>query len=34
MGGLHEVNRQISAWQRQPEAVLQKKLTRTTNDKA
>jgi len=34
MGGLHEVSRQVSAWHRDPDAVLQRKLGRTTNDKA
>ncbi|MDP1578830.1 MAG: transposase [Candidatus Didemnitutus sp.] len=34
MGGLHEVSRQASAWQRQPDPALQKKLGWTTNYKA
>ncbi len=34
MGGLHEVSRQASAWQRQPDPTLQKKLGWTTNNKA
>jgi REP element-mobilizing transposase RayT len=34
MGGLHEVSRQVSAWQREPDTTLQKKLGITTNYKA
>ena len=34
MGGLHEVSRQVSAWQRHPDPVLQKQLAQTTNYKA
>lgn len=34
MGGLHEVSRQVSAWHRQPDPALQKKLGLTTNYKA
>lgn len=34
IGGLHEVCRQVSAWQRQPDRVLQKQLGLTTNHKA
>ena len=34
MGGLHEVSRQVSAWHRQPDPALQKKLGPTTNYKA
>ena len=34
MGGLHEVSRQVSAWHRQPDPLLAKKLGLTTNYKA
>ena len=34
MGGLHEVSRQVSAWRRQPDPALRKKLGLTTNYKA
>lgn len=34
MGGLHEVSRAVSAWHRQPDPALQKKLGSTTNYKA
>lgn len=34
MGGLHEVSRQVSAWHRQPDPALQKKLGLTTHYKA
>jgi REP element-mobilizing transposase RayT len=34
MGGLHEVSRQVSAWHRQPDPALQKKLLKATNYKA
>ena len=34
MGGLHEVSRQVSAWHRQPDLALGKKLGLTTNYKA
>jgi hypothetical protein len=33
IGGLHEVSRQVSAWNRDPEAALQKKMRLTINDK-
>lgn len=34
MGGLHEVSRQASGWNRQPNPALQRKLGAATNYKA